>query len=129
MKYLNILKSKPLLSVLAGAILTLAFSPFNLWQIAIIIPALFYALLYKESFKRSMVIGWLFGVGFFGTSVSWVYVSIVTYGPPNPYLAVLITALFIATLAIFFLLMAAALAKIFPNESLYKCCLAYPPYG
>ncbi|MBT6207449.1 MAG: hypothetical protein HOI53_05435, partial [Francisellaceae bacterium] len=106
--------------------LTLSFAPFYAWPLALIIPAIFYWLLHHESIKRSLLIGWLFGVGFFGTSVSWVYVSISTYGPPNVFVAVIITILFIAAISLLFLILAAVLTGLYPHESVNKCFFAYP---
>ena len=95
MTYINKLSIKALIAIIAGAFLTLSFAPFYAWPLALIIPAVFYWLLHHEPLKRSLLIGWLFGVGFFGTSISWVYVSISTYGPPSSIIALLITILFI----------------------------------
>lgn len=65
------------LILLSGAILTLAFAPFRIDILAIIALCIFFYLLsnattLKQVFSTSL----LFGIGFFGTSISWVYVSI-----------------------------------------------------
>ena len=117
---------KILLAIFAGIILTLAFAPFHIWPLAAISPAILYYLLHHESTKRSALLGWLFGLGFFGTSISWIYISVSTYGPPNKTIAVIITALLIATLSLFFLVLAAGLTRIYPHESLRKRYIAFP---
>ena len=106
---------KILLAIFAGIILTLAFAPFHIWPLAAISPAILYYLLHHESTKRSALLGWLFGLGFFGTSISWIYISVSTYGPPNKTIAVIITALLIAALSLFFLVLAAGLTRIYPH--------------
>ena len=126
MTYINNLSIKAILAIIVGALLTLSFAPFYIWPMALIIPAAFYWLLHHESLKRSLFIGWLFGVGFFGTSISWVYVSISTYGPPNAIIAFLITLLFIFAMALLFLVLAGALTGLYPHESVNKCFFAYP---
>ena len=120
------LAKKSILSIISGASLTLAFAPFHIWIIALIVPAILYALIYNEGTRRAALIGWLFGVGFFGTCVSWVYVSISTYGPPDKFLAVIITILFICCLAIFFLILATLTLTLFPHESNYKRYMFFP---
>ena len=126
MRQINKINIKAIVAIAAGALLTLSFAPFYIWPLALIIPAIFYWLLHHESMKSSLLIGWLFGVGFFGTSVSWVYVSIATYGPPNPFVAILITILFIAAISLLFLIFAAVLTGLYPHESVRKCFFAYP---
>lgn len=87
--------------LLAGGLLPLAFSPLNYYPLAFI--GLFILLtewLHVKA-KRAFVMGWLFGLGFFGVGISWVFVSIHRYGNTNAPLAVLITLLFIAFLALF----------------------------
>ena len=117
---------KILIAIFAGIILTLAFAPFHIWPLAAISPAILYYTLYHESTKRSALLGWLYGLGFFGSSISWVYVSVATYGPPNKAIAVIITVLFIAALSIFFLLLAAILTRFYPHESLRKRFIVFP---
>lgn len=88
-------------ALLAGASLTLAFAPFNFFVFAFVAPAVLLGIILTPSTYIATWRGWLFGIGFFGTSASWVYISIHTYGGTNAFLAVLLTALFIAVLALF----------------------------
>ena len=53
-------------------------------------------------------LGWLFGAGKYGVGASWIYVSIHVYGAASPPLAAGLVALFVAGLALFPALMAAA---------------------
>src|SRR3990167_9683710 len=92
-----------LLSLLCGALLPLSFAPFNIYSIAFIIPAiLLFILMQQKKPKSAFWLGWLFGLGFFGTGTSWVYISIHHFGNANAPLAVLITFLLCAFLALFF---------------------------
>lgn len=93
-----------LLSLIAGALIPLSLSPFNIWPLGILGVALFVAALQPLHAKQSLLAGWLFGVGLFGVGTSWVYVSIHIYGAAPIPLAVFLTALFVAGLALFFML-------------------------
>ena len=90
----------PLL-VLAGGVQTLAFAPFFFWPAAIISFLVLLPLCLHRDPKGLFRDGWLIGLGLFGTGASWVYVSIHEYsGTPAP-LAVLMTLVFVAGLALF----------------------------
>lgn len=63
--------------ILSGCLLTLSFAPFRIDILAIISLVLFFYLLNKSTKIRSAFFtSALFGFGFFGTSISWVYISI-----------------------------------------------------
>lgn len=123
---INNIALKIFIAAITGAILTLAFAPFYLWPIAAISPAILYYLFYHETTKRSMLLGWIYGLGFFGSSVSWIYVSVATYGPPNKAIAIIITAMLIAALSLFFMIFGGILTRLYPHESLNKRYLAFP---
>lgn len=89
-----------LLAPLAGCLITLSLAPFNLWPAGILSCALYSALLCTCSPRQALWRGWLFGLGLFGSGVSWVYVSIHVHGYASVGLAVFLTALFCAGLAL-----------------------------
>lgn len=93
------------LALIAGAIYPLGFAPLEWWPIAIFSVATFWWLLNGQTKKYAMALGFSYGMGFFGVGVSWVYVSINTFGNAAPPLAVLLTILFIALLSLFFVLL------------------------
>lgn len=68
------------LAVPAGALATLSFAPYNYWLLAPVSIVLFLGLLQNQSTKRSGLIGFLWGLGLFATGISWVHVSIDTFG-------------------------------------------------
>jgi len=84
----------------AGALLTLSFAPFGLWPAGIAGAALFGYSLCTCSPRRAAWRGWLFGAGLFGTGASWVYVSIHVYGAAPVPLALFLTVVFCAGLAL-----------------------------
>lgn len=89
-----------LLALLAGAMITLSLAPFELWPAGILGCALYAYLLCTCSPRAALWRGWLFGLGLFGSGVSWVYVSIHVYGHAGAPLAAALTALFCAALAL-----------------------------
>lgn len=91
-----------LLTLIAGAIYPLGFSPFNWWPITLLSLAALIPLLHQPSAKATALRGWLFGLGMYGTGVSWVYVSIHQFGAAHPLLAGFLTFLFVAFIAALF---------------------------
>ena len=88
------------LALAAGALLPLAFAPFDFWPFALVSVALWFHLLDRNP-RHGMLLGWLYGVGKYAVGVSWVYVSIHEYGNAPPWLAGMLVALFVAGLALF----------------------------
>ncbi|GHA62952.1 apolipoprotein N-acyltransferase [Photobacterium aphoticum] len=67
-------------AVPAGALATLSFAPYNYWPLALVSLCLLFALLLQQTPKRGALIGFLWGLGLFGTGISWVHVSIANFG-------------------------------------------------
>ena len=120
------INSGDIFAFFTGALLTLAFAPFSLFPLAIFSPALllwlWLPLTPKQAFRR----GWLYGLGFFGTGVYWVFISIHTFGNAPIFLAALITAGFIALLAVFPALTGYCLNRFFPLKTGRKMICAFP---
>jgi apolipoprotein N-acyltransferase len=91
-----------LLAPFAGALVTLSLAPFDLWPAGIISCALYAYLLCTCSVREGIWRSWLFGLGMFGSGVSWVYVSIAVYGGAGPVLASFLIILFCAGLSVLF---------------------------
>lgn len=89
-----------LLAPLAGVLVTLSLAPFSIWPSALLGCALYAYLLASCTTRQALWRGWLFGLGLFGSGVSWVYVSIHVYGNASVSLAAGLTALFCAGLAL-----------------------------
>jgi len=107
---------RALQALIAGAITSLAFAPFDFYLIALVTPAALFLILRGLSTKQASSIGWLFGLGFFGAGVSWVYVSIHTYGHTPAPLAALLTFAFCAALALLFLIQCWVYQKYFSHS-------------
>ncbi len=87
------------LSLIAGALLPLAFAPFSWWLVVIVSLLLLLMSIQNVSATRAAWRGYLFGIGYFGIGVSWVYVSIRLFGNATTPLAATITLLFILVLS------------------------------
>jgi apolipoprotein N-acyltransferase len=97
---------RPLLALAAGALAPLSFSPVGLWPCGLLSVILCYCLLQDRSPRAAAQLGWCYGLGWFGVGTSWIYVSISVYGNAAPPLAFIITALFVAIMALYFALFA-----------------------
>lgn len=95
---------KPLLTggmaLLAGGAMPLAFAPVGWAWLAVIALATFFVLTAQSSRRQALWSAYLFGLGYFGVGVSWVFISISQYGN-GPVVAVLVTAAFVSLLALF----------------------------
>ena len=91
-----------LISTVLGSLLPLAFAPFGIWPIAIVVPAILFVLLDRDMpFKRLCLHGFLFGSGYFGFGIYWTYNSLHDFGQAPPIVAIFISGLLIGVLALF----------------------------
>lgn len=116
-----------LLALLGGLILPLAFLPFGIYTLGYISPAILCYTWLKASPKQAFGYGWLYGVGFFGVGLSWIYVSIHNFGNASVPIALLITLLFVVCMSLFFAIQGYVLKLIFKNKSnITQCLCAFP---
>ncbi len=87
--------------LLVGSGLVLSFAPFGFYPLAIIFPALLFHFWSEATPARSAWLGFIFGLGLFGTGASWVYVSIHEFGFMPAPLAAFLVFLFVAFLSLF----------------------------
>ncbi len=85
---------------LAGAAAVLGFSPFGWFPVALAALAVL-THLWLRAARSPFLLGFWFGLGFFGAGVSWVYVSMHRFGAMPAALAALATLGFCAFLALF----------------------------
>ncbi len=91
-----------LLALTAGGLTTLSAAPFALWWLGPVAVALVYVGIHALTPAQAALRGWCYGVGLFGSGASWVFVAIHDYGYTSVPLALFLTGLFVASLALFF---------------------------
>lgn len=102
----------PLVALLAGVIYPLAFAPHDWVALSLASVAILWWTLHNAPPKKAFWLGYAFGIGQFGMGVSWVFVSMHTYGETNLVLSALMTAVFVLFLALFPALVGWLTAKI-----------------
>lgn len=105
-----------LLSFLLGALLVLAFAPFNVWLLAPMCVAGLFVLVVDATPKIVFLRALAFGYGAFGFGVSWVYVSLSTYGGMPLWMGSIAVLGFAGLLAIFIALPCYLVARLLPNS-------------
>jgi apolipoprotein N-acyltransferase len=90
------------LAFIAGALTVFGFAPFHVYVIPFFSLAILFQLWrHAPTMRLAFLTGWYFGFGFFLLGVSWIYVSLHTFGSMPAPLAGLATVLFCAFLALF----------------------------
>jgi apolipoprotein N-acyltransferase len=115
-----------LAALLLGAVLPLAFAPFDLWWIA---PLSLAGLFWLWCSATPRIAGWLgyaFGLGMFGVGVSWIFVSMHHFGEAIVPVAGLITLVFAAVMAVFPALAGYVAARLSSEGSVARILIAIP---
>jgi apolipoprotein N-acyltransferase len=89
------------LAVCSGLVLPLSFAPTEWWLVACGSIFVFYFLLQSASPRQALWIGWLFGLGYFGIGVHWIYFSLHLFGAAIAPLAGLLTLIFVLVMTVF----------------------------
>lgn len=88
-------------SLAAGLLYPLAFAPWGIWPLVLVSIAAGWFCLRPDRPRESLLRGWLFGLGLFGFGVSWLHVSMHVYGYTPLWLAIPLTGLFAAAMALY----------------------------
>jgi apolipoprotein N-acyltransferase len=111
---------------LSGALLPLAFSPYDYPIIAILSLAwLFYTVLNSKP-KDAEYFGYVFGLGMFGVGVSWLHISINLFGGVNLAGALIITFVLVAYLSLYPALLAFVYQRLFANKGILVFVIVMP---
>jgi apolipoprotein N-acyltransferase len=112
-------------SFFSGAATVLAFAPTGVFPLALLTFTVLIHFWIAAPPRRAFWTGYWFGLGLFGAGVSWVYVSLHTFGGMPPPLAALATFLFCAFLALFPAVAGWLQARI-PAAPAVRACLLIP---
>lgn len=110
----------------AGAMITLACAPFNLYLGAVLSPSYLLYLWHDTKPAEAFYRGFWYGVGLFGSGVYWVFISLHTYGQISRSIALILTSGFIAYLALFPALQGYILQRFWPHNTSSKFLTAFP---
>ena len=114
---------RALLCLVGGLAFTLGLSPFDLKLASIASVGCLFLAIQGQGWRRGALLGWIYGVGFFGAGVSWVYVSIHIYGQAPAGLAAALTAVFCGGLALLTGIQAALFCAVQPRDALSRVAL------
>lgn len=115
-----------LLAASLGACTVLGFAPFNVFPIPVFtLAGLFVLVFTAQTASSALFTGFSFGLGLFGAGISWIYISLHTYGGLPGVLAATATAVFCACLAVFPALFSTAGWHL-RKRSLLFYCLSLP---
>lgn len=104
------------LALSGGLLLPFAFAPYHLSWLAFVCPASLFFAWHNSPPKRAFWRGLLFGLGFFGFGVHWIYISVHVYGNTSEGLATLVTALFTLVLSLFIAMQGYVTTRYFARE-------------
>lgn len=85
----------------AGALLNLAFAPFEIWPLAVVCPALLFALIRGMNPARAARTGAVFAVGLFSFGTYWLYICIHHFGQVPIWLTLILQAALVAIMALY----------------------------
>ncbi len=90
------------IAAVLGAITVLGYAPFSLFPLPLLTFAALFLLWQRTARARdAALLGFAFGLGWFGAGVSWIYISLHVFGAMPALLAAAATLLFCAYLALF----------------------------
>ena len=113
-------------ALVAGALLPLAFAPFNLWPLAIACPAAMMQLWQQRTPRRAAALGLCFGAGYFGAGTWWLYISIHDHGPAPVWLSLALVLAVVAYMACYYGLLGWFTARFLPAAGLWRLYAGLP---
>ncbi|WP_456296051.1 apolipoprotein N-acyltransferase [Vibrio sp. AK197] len=117
---------RPIVAAFVGASTTLSFAPYHLWPFALLSPFILLLLISRQSPKAALWTGFTWGLGQFATGISWVHISIDTFGGMPKAASVLLMTLLVSYLALYPALFAWLSNRFFPRLSRHRYFLAIP---
>lgn len=107
-----------LISLFSGAMFSFALAPYYYWWIALLSPALLYAVLSQRSARQAFTIGWAYGIGLWFVGAFWLYTSIHVYGDTSAILSVGMIAIMAIVMGLFTAVQTWLYRRFFPETPL-----------
>ncbi|MFC0820168.1 apolipoprotein N-acyltransferase [Moraxella marmotae] len=108
-----------LLALVAGAVFSLSLAPYAFYPLALLSPAILYAVLINAANRRQAFwLGELYGFGTWAVGAFWLYHSIHEYGAVPPYLALTLIAAMAVIMGLFHAVMAWAFVRFTARQPL-----------
>jgi len=109
-----------------GAALSLAFSPFGFWPIAILAPAALFWLWHDIAPRRAASLGFSFGCGTFAAGTYWLFISINGFGKAPAWLALGLMAALVALMALYPALLGYLANRFMPQRGAVRWLVGLP---
>jgi len=119
---------RPLAAAFVGALTTLSFAPYQIWPIAILSPALLLLLIHNQTPKKAALISYCWGLGQFAVGISWVHISIDTFGGMPKIASIFLMALLVSYLAVYTGLFGWVFNRYFNKPNRIRFLLAAPGF-
>lgn len=114
------------LSLAAGALLSLAFAPLDLWPLAILCPALLFHLWRDAAPRAAARLGFAFSFGTFAAGTYWLYVSIHGFGQAPLWLALALMLGLVSIMGAYHALLGWAAARWLPARGAMRNLVGLP---
>jgi apolipoprotein N-acyltransferase len=114
------------LATVAGALLSMAFAPLNLWLLALLSPALLMALWHEAPPRHAAALGFWFNVGTFTAGTYWLYISVHVVGAAPAWLALIALAALVGVMALYGAALGWAVARWLPATGALRWMAAVP---
>ena len=111
---------------LVGALLVVAFAPFGLFWLALLVPACLLLLWEHANARQAAWSGFWFGFGLFAAGTWWLYISLNILGGLWPPLAVLLMLALVAANAAYIALTGFLLVRLAPDGNVVRWLLVFP---
>ena len=112
--------------LIAGALAVTAFAPLGWYPLAILALAILFNQWLQDTPRQAFLNGALFGFGFFGAGISWVYVSVHTYGHVPLPAASLVAIALVLVMALYPAVLGYLLTRMLPVRSWLILVAAFP---
>jgi apolipoprotein N-acyltransferase len=114
------------LALAAGALLPLAFAPYEAWPLTILCPAALMALWQGAPPRRAALLGLAFGTGTYAAGTWWLYISIHGFGQAPIWLTLILMVAMVALMAIWQAVLGYAVARWLPAEGGWRWFAGLP---